>query len=92
MQIFLLQFCKFSAILCFNLCKILDFDRNELYTHFCFSEVLILREKRLTDFFWAIGVPKKIYKFSKNIEKNTIQESCTKKYNLAPGAANHTFF
>jgi len=39
---------------------------------------------------WAIGIPKKL-KISKNIEKFTIQESCTKRYNFAPDAANHTF-
>ena len=33
-----------------NLSKILDFDRNNSYTHFCFSELLILREKRFADF------------------------------------------
>ena len=40
--------------------QILDFDRNNLLTHFCFSELLILKEKKVRGFFWAIEVPKKI--------------------------------
>ena len=43
-------------------------------------------------FFWAIGVPKKNYKFSKNIEKTPYRSVAQKRYNFAPGAANHTFF
>ena len=39
---------------------------------------MILREKRLADFFGVIGVPKKITNFKK-YWKNTIHESCTKK-------------
>ena len=31
--------------------KILDFDRNSFYKHFCFSELLILREKKVCGFF-----------------------------------------
>ena len=31
-------------------------------------------------------------KNSKTFWKNQIQENCTKKYNFAPDAANHTFF
>jgi len=53
LRIFLLQFCEFSVILWFNLYKILDFDRNNLYTHFCYSELLILREKRFADFLFG---------------------------------------
>ena len=87
MWIFLLQFyefsdynfANFSVFLWFNLFKILNFDRNNLFTHFCFFELLILKEKKVRGFFlFAIEVPKK-YKFSKNIKKNTIQKSCTKK-------------
>jgi len=37
---------------------------------------------------WSI---KKITNFQK-YWKNTLQESCTKKNNFAPGAASHTFF
>ena len=35
---------------------------------------------------------KKEYKFSKNIEKPPYRRVAQKKYNFAPGAANHTFF
>ena len=35
-----------SAWWLYLFCAILDFDRNNLYSHFCFSELLILREKR----------------------------------------------
>ena len=53
MPIFLLQFCEFSVILRCNLYKIVDFDRNNLYTHFCLSELFILREKRFADFLFG---------------------------------------
>ncbi len=43
-------------ILWFNLYKMLVFDRNYLYTHFCFSELLILREKRFVDFFFKENI------------------------------------
>jgi len=35
---------------------------------------------------------KKNYKFSKNIEKTPYRRVAQKRYNFAPGAANHTFF
>ena len=39
--------------------------------HFCFSELLILREKKDSRiFFWAIGVPKKITNFQKILKKH----------------------
>ena len=44
-------------------------DRNNLNTHFCFSELLILREKRFADFLLGHWSTKKNYKFSKYIEK-----------------------
>jgi len=44
------------------------------------------------DFFWAIEVPKKITNFQKNIEKTPYRRVAQKRYNFAPGAANHTFF
>jgi len=47
-----------------------------------------LREKKF--FFGAIGVPKK-HNFSKNIEKTPLSRVAQKRYNFAPGAANHTF-
>ena len=49
----------------------LDFGRNNLFTHFDFSELLILREKRFADFFLAIGVPVKFTTFEKTIKKHT---------------------
>jgi len=52
-----------------------------------------LREKKVRGFFlWAIGVPKKIYKFSKNIEKTPYRRVAQKMYNFEPGVSNHTFF
>ena len=60
--------------------------------HFCFAELLILREKRIGGFFGVIGVPKRNYKFSKNIEKIPYRRVAQKRYNFAQGAANHTFF
>jgi len=49
-----------------------------VYKHSCFSELLILREKKVRGFsFESLDYQKK-YKFSKHI-KNTMQESCTKK-------------
>ena len=44
------------------------------------------------DFFWAIGVPKNIKKFSKNIDKTPYIRVAQKIYNFAQGVANHTFF
>ena len=67
----------------------LYFDENNIYTHFFFSELLILWEKNLRIFFWAIGVPKKI---PKNIEKIPYRRVAQKIYNFATDAANHTFF
>ena len=60
--------------------------------HFCFSELLILREKRFADFLLGHWSTKKKYKFSKNIEKPLYRRVAQKRYNFAPGAANHTFF
>ena len=33
--------------------KILEFDRNNIYAYFCFSERLILREKKVCGFFFG---------------------------------------
>ena len=63
-----------------------------MYAHFCFSELLILREKKLTDFLLGHWSTKKNYKFSKNIEKTPYRRVAQKRYNFAPDAANHTFF
>ena len=63
----------------FNLHKTLDFNRNNLYTKFCFSELLTLRDK-------------KVRVFSKSIEKTPFRRVAQKRYNLAPGVSNHTFF
>jgi len=52
--------------------------------YFCFSELLILREKRFAVFFGLFEYQKS-YKFSKNIEKNTKQESCKKKLQFCTG-------
>ena len=66
----------------FDLFKIIDFDRKNLFTHFCFSELLILRQKGSRTFLEPLKCQKN-YKFSKNSEK---------RYNFAQGAANNTFF
>ena len=87
LRIFFLQFCEFSVILRFNLYKILDFDSNNLYTHFCFSELLILREKKVRGFFWA-----KKFKISKKYWKKSYWRFTQKRYYFAPGVANNTFF
>ena len=79
MWIFLLQFCKFSAILWSNLFRILDFDRNNLFTHFCFSELLNLKEK----------ISSRIFKKYWN---NTVQDSCTKKVQCCTRCRKSHFF
>ena len=58
LQIFSLLFGEFSVILRFIIYKILEFDRNNAYSHFCFSKILILRENKYRAFFMAIGIPK----------------------------------
>ena len=58
---------------------------------FCFSELLILIEKKFADFFLVHWNTKKI-KFSKNIKKSRYRRVAQKMYNFAPGAADHTFF
>jgi len=61
--------------------------------HFCVSELLILREKKNSlIFFWAIGIPKKITNFQKILKRHHTGDLHKKRYNFAPGAANHTFF
>ena len=50
MRIFLLQVCKFSVIILFNLYKILEHDRYNIYTYLRLSEFLILRKKSSADF------------------------------------------
>ena len=80
-------------MLWFNLYKILDLERNNLNTHFCFSELLILREKRFADFLLGHWSNKKNLQIFQNFWKNTIYRIVAqKRYNFSPGAANHTFF
>jgi len=45
-----------------------------MYTNFCFSELLILKEKKFADFFGAIGVPKKMKNFQKILKKPHTEE------------------
>jgi len=61
-------------------------------THFCFSELLILREKKIRGFSYGPLEYQKNYKFSKNIEKTPYRRVAQKRHNFAPGTANHTFF
>jgi len=61
-------------------------------THFCFTELLIFRGKKVRGFFLGDWSTKKSYKFSKNIEKTPYRTVAQKRYNFAPGAANDTFF
>jgi len=73
--------------------KILDFDRNKLYTHFCFSELLILREKKVCGFsFGPLEYQIKLQIFKKIIEKTPYRRVAQKRYKFAQGAANYTFF
>ena len=59
--------------------------------HFCFSELLILREKKIRGFSYGpLDYQKKI-QFSNRIEKHHTGAVAQKRYNFAPGAANHTF-
>ena len=60
---FLITILQIYEILWFNLFKILDIDKNNLFTHFCFSKLLILREKKVRRFFLGS------LKYQKNIEK-----------------------
>ena len=61
--------------------------------HFCFSELLILREKKDSRiFFWAIGVPKKNYKFSKNIERTPYRRVAQKLQFCTRRRKSHFFF
>ena len=81
-----------SVILWFNLDKILDFDRNTLFLLFYFSELLILREKKIRGFsFGPLEYQKKLQIFKK-YWKNTIQESCTKKVQFCTRRRKSHFF
>jgi len=58
-------------------------------THFCFSERLILREKKIRGFsFGPLEYQKKLQIF----KKHHAGELHKKRHNFAPGAANYTFF
>ena len=92
MRIFLSQFWEFLWFFDSIFKKILDFDRNNLYTHFCFSELLILIEKMVCGFsFGPLEYQKKILIFKK-YWKTPYRRVAHKRYNFALGAANHTFF
>jgi len=63
------------------------------------SVYLILKNKlrrkeldNLNNFSLKFRPELKKYKFSKNIEKPLYRRVAQKRYNFAPGAANHTFF
>jgi len=58
--------------------KILDFDRKNFYTHFCFSELLILREIKVCGFYFGPLEYQKNKKFSKNIEKTPYRKVAQK--------------
>ena len=76
-----------------NLLKILYFDRTNLFAHFCFSKLLILREKKVRGFFFgAIVVPKKITNFQIILKRTPYRRVAQKRDIFAPGAANQTFF
>ena len=91
MRIFSLQFCEFSVIFLFNLWKILDLERNNMNTHFCFSERLILREKRFADFLLGHWSTKKITNFQKILKKHHTGE-LHKKVQFCTRRRKHTFF
>ena len=91
LQILYLQFGKFSTILWFNLFKILGFDRKKLFTHVRFSEILLLRELKVRGFFSSHWSTKKILQIFKKYWKTPYCRVAQKRYNFAPGAANHTF-
>ena len=55
----------------------LYFDENNIYTHFFFSELLILWEKNLRIFFFAIGVPKKFLKILKKYHTGELHKKYT---------------
>ena len=63
-----------------NLYKILEFDRNDIYTHFCFSEILILREKKVSRIFFTIEyktIIKKLQKILKKIKFRKVAQKGT---------------
>ena len=82
-----------SAWWLYLFCAILDFDRNNLYSHFCFSELLILREKKVCWFtFGPLWSTKQKLQIFKKYFKNTIQESCTKKVQFCTRRRKSHFF
>ena len=60
--------------------------------HFCFSELLIFREKKFLGFLLTIVVLKINKRFSRNIEKIPYKRVAQKRYNFASDATYHTFF
>ena len=80
------HFCEFSVILLFNIYKISEFHRNSKYSHFCFSELLILRVKKVSPIFcWAIFI-------KKNIQKIAYRRVAQKSFNFVLDADNQIFF
>ena len=74
-----LKIVNFLVTILQNFCKILDFDRNNSYTHFCFSELLILREIKVSEFsFGPLEYQEKLQIFKK-YKKNTIQDPVTQR-------------
>ena len=71
---------------------ILDFDRNNLFTYFCFSELLILREKKIRGFSFGPLKYQKNYKFSKNIEKTPYRRVAQKKVQFCTRRRKSHFF
>ena len=67
--------------------KNLDFDRNNLFTHFCLFKLLILREKRFAVFFGPLE-----YQKITNFQKIFIRESCTKKVQFCSRRRKSHFF
>ena len=61
-----LKIANFLCTILPNFCKILDFDRNNSYTHFCFSELLNLREIKVREFsFMPLEYQEKLQIFKK---------------------------
>ena len=83
---FLIKFCKFSEILWFNLFQILDFDRNNLFTHFVFLNCWFWERKMFADFFFGP------LKYKKKLKKYPTGELHKKRNTFSADAANHTFF
>ena len=60
--------------------------------HFCFSELLILREKKIRGFSFGLLEYQKNNKFSKNIEKTPYRRIAQKKATILHQAPQITLF